>query len=60
MVKQVEMHLKPASGDEMMKSRAAKDPSVFTMTEKAPSIAFSWLKALALNKENRSEQGPSP
>ena len=26
--------------------RTANDPSVFTVTEKAPTIAFSWLKAL--------------
>ena len=26
-------------------SRAANDPSVFTITEKAPTCAFSWLKA---------------
>ena len=29
----------------VVESRAAKDPSVFTMTEKAPTRAFSWLKA---------------
>ena len=27
-------------------TRAAKDPPVFTITEKAPTRAFSWLKAL--------------
>ena len=26
-------------------SSAANDPSVFTITEKAPTRAFSWLKA---------------
>ena len=30
-------------------SRAANDPSVFTITEKAPTRAFSWLKALVLS-----------
>ena len=25
-------------------SRAANDPTVFTITEKAPTMAFSWLK----------------
>ena len=28
-----------------VKYRAANDPSVFTITEKAPTRAFSWLKA---------------
>ena len=26
-------------------ARAANDPSVFTITEKAPTVAISWLKA---------------
>ena len=29
----------------VMGTRAANDPSVFTITEKAPTRAFSWLKA---------------
>ena len=27
-----------------VRTRAANDPSVFTITEKAPTRAFSWLK----------------
>ena len=29
-----------------MPSRAANDPSVFVITEKVPTMDFSWLKAL--------------
>ena len=29
----------------VMGTRAANDPSVFTITEKAPTRAFSWFKA---------------
>ena len=30
------------------KTRALNDPSVFTITEKTPTEAFSWLKALMI------------
>ena len=32
-------------GNESVKSRAANDPSVFAITEKAPTRTFSWLKS---------------
>ena len=32
---------------DVVTSRAADDPSVFTITEKASTRAFSWLKASA-------------
>ena len=28
----------------MVNGKAANDPSIFTITEKAPTRAFSWLK----------------